>query len=143
MKTTIAMGAIMPATVSFTMRPGEPTSARMRKDSTAVPGTAPIIVSFVAGTMSSTKTIRAPATDSSNYTLGSVHVSLYILDLRTAPGGSVSQWLDEPHRFLMISAGYSDKYQSKYYTPLSLRKSFDVIIHIQKITASQPIPLEG
>jgi erythromycin esterase len=87
-------------------------------------------------------TIRAPSTDSSNYTLGSVHVSLYILDLRTAPGGPVSQWLDEPHRFLMISAGYSDKYQSKYYTPLSLWKSFDVIIHIQKITASQPIPLE-
>src|SRR5205823_5679686 len=62
-------------------------------------------------------TIRVPTTDSSNYTLGSVHVSLYILDLRTAPGGPVSQWLDEPHRFLMISAGYSDKYQSKYYTP--------------------------
>ena len=87
-------------------------------------------------------TIRAPATDSYNYTLGGVNMPLYLLDLHTAASGPVSQWLDEPHGFLEIGAIYSDKYQSAYYTPLSLRKSFDVIIHIQKVTASQLIPLE-
>lgn len=87
-------------------------------------------------------TIQASVINSYNYTLGSVKIPLYSLDLRRAASGPVSQWLDEPHSFLMIGAGYSDKYQSGYYTPLSLRKSFDVIIHIQKVTASQLIPLE-
>jgi erythromycin esterase len=85
--------------------------------------------------------IQASDTDSYNYTLGSVKMPLYLLDLRRTANGTVSKWLDGPRGFLMIPAAYNDKYQSAYYTPVSLRKSFDVIIHMQKVTASQLIPL--
>ena len=73
---------------------------------------------------------------------GSAGFSLYALDLRHIPGGSVGQWMNGPHGFLMIGSVYSSTAGDTYYDLVSLPQCFDVIIHIQKVTASQLIPLE-
>jgi erythromycin esterase len=83
-----------------------------------------------------TFTIQAPNPESYNDTFGSVGLSLYALDLRHLPGGSVGQWMKEPHGFLTIGSVYNPAAANTFYEALSLPQSFDVIIHIQQVTAS-------
>lgn len=84
-----------------------------------------------------TFTIQAPNHGSYNYTFGNVGFSLYALDLRHIPGGEVGRWMNGPHGFLTIGAVYNSAAGDTFYESLSLPQSFDVIIHIQKVTASQ------
>lgn len=84
-----------------------------------------------------TFTVQAPNQASYNYTFGNVGLSLYALDLRHLPGGSVGQWMNGPHGFLTIGSVYNSATPDTYYENLSLPQSFDVIIHVQKVTASQ------
>lgn len=84
-----------------------------------------------------TFTIQAPNQESYNYMFGNAGFSLYALDLRHIPGGSVGQWMNGPHGFLLIGSGYNSATPDTYYENLSLPQSFDVIIHIQRVTASQ------
>lgn len=84
-----------------------------------------------------TFTVQAPNQASYNYMFGNAGLSLYALDLRHIPGGEVRQWMNGPHGFLLIGSGYNSAAPDTYYDSLSLPQSFDVIIHIQKVTASQ------
>lgn len=87
-----------------------------------------------------TFTVAAPLRNSYNDTLGSVGLPRYILDLRRVPGGPVSQWVKGPSHFWSIGAGFDpqDKsYTEDYYDFGSLQEWYDVIIHFQRVTASQ------
>lgn len=77
-------------------------------------------------------TVQAPKQDSYNYTLGSLNMQQYMLDLRHVPKGAVGQWMDGPHPFREIGAGYSSSEDQNYYTSVSLPSYFAVLIHIQK-----------
>jgi erythromycin esterase len=87
-----------------------------------------------------TFTVQSSEPGSYNATLGSVSISQYMLDLRNAPAGPVSQWLDGPHDLRLTGASYNPNNESEAYISVSLSKSFDVIIHIQRTTASGPLP---
>jgi len=76
-----------------------------------------------------------------NDTFGHLGLSLFALDLRHLPDGAAVQWLQVPHDFALIYAWY-DSLRASYMFLLFLPQYFDVIIHIQKVTASQLIPLE-
>jgi erythromycin esterase len=86
-------------------------------------------------------TVQASEQKSYNYMFGHAGFSLYALDLRHIPSGEVRQWMSGPHGFLTIGAVYDSAAGDTYYASLSLPQCFDVIIHIQKVTASQLIPL--
>jgi erythromycin esterase len=75
-----------------------------------------------------------------NDTFGHLGLSLYALDLRHLPEGAAGQWLQVPHNFAMIGALY-DSRKASYISLLFLPHYFDVIIHIQKVTASHLLPL--
>jgi erythromycin esterase len=85
-------------------------------------------------------TMQAPDKDSYNYTLGSLNIQQYMLDLRNVPKGAVGQWMDGPHSFYSIGSVYSSEDQSQDYASVSLPSYFAVLIHIQKVTASQLLP---
>ncbi len=85
-------------------------------------------------------TVQAPKQDSYNYTLGSLHMQQYMLDLRHVPKGAVGQWMNGPHPFHEIGAVYSSSEDQNYYPSVSLPSYFAVLIHIQKVTASQLLP---
>ncbi|MGH2479428.1 MAG: erythromycin esterase family protein, partial [Ktedonobacteraceae bacterium] len=80
--------------------------------------------------------------DSYNYELGNSDLPLYALDLRHIPTGPVSNWMNGPHPFFEIGAVYSPVNEKYSYTPTDLPQQFDVIISIQKVTASHLIPLK-
>jgi len=84
-------------------------------------------------------TVQASKQESYNYMFGHAGFSLFALDLRHIPGGPVGQWMNGPHGFLTIGAVYNSAAGDTSYTSLSLPQCFDVIIHIQKVTASQLI----
>jgi erythromycin esterase-like protein len=86
-------------------------------------------------------TVQASEQKSYNDMFGHAGFSLFALDLRHIPGGSVGQWMNGPHGFLTIGSVYSSAAGDMYYDSVSLPQCFDVIIHIQKVTASQLIPL--
>jgi erythromycin esterase len=85
-------------------------------------------------------TLPAPDHGSYNDVFGHTGLSLYALDLRHLPHDAVGNWLAGPHPFLLIGATYdSDATRTSSYWPyesVSLPQTFDVIIHIQKVTAS-------
>jgi erythromycin esterase len=83
-----------------------------------------------------TFTIQTPNPESYNYTFGTVGLSLYALDLRHLPTGEVRQWMNGPHGFLTIGSVYNPAAAETFYESLSLPQSFDVIIQIQRVTAS-------
>ncbi len=101
----------------------------------------PIGTSFYQGTCSifpggsyTTLTLPTPATDTYNYTLGSVGIPRYILDLRQVPAGPVTAWMQGPRR--LISIGFGGE-QLGLLSSGSLQQWFDVIIHFQTITPSK------
>jgi erythromycin esterase len=75
-----------------------------------------------------------------NDTFGHLGLSLYALDLRHFPDGAADQWLQVPHNFAMIGDRY-DSRRASYMNLLFLPQYFDVLIHIQKVTASHLLPL--
>jgi len=87
-------------------------------------------------------TVQASKPDSYNDTFGRVGFSLYALDLRHIPGGSIGQWMNGPHGFFVNGGFFHPAAVDTYYISMSLPQCFDVVIHIQKVTASQLLPLE-
>lgn len=81
--------------------------------------------------------------DSYNYELGNLGLPLYALDLRHIPAGPVRNWMDGDPPFLMIGAVYNPAYGDSYYAAMDLSQQFDVIISIQKVTASRLLPLKN
>lgn len=78
-----------------------------------------------------------------NYELGNLGLPLYALDLVHVPlSGPVSDWINSSQPFFEIGSAYNPAHESSYYTPMNLPQRFDVIISIQKVTASQLIPLK-
>jgi erythromycin esterase len=75
-----------------------------------------------------------------NETFGHLGLSLYALDLRHFADGAAGQWVQVPHTFAMIGALF-DSRKASYMSLLFLPDYFDVIIHIQKVTASHLLPL--
>ena len=75
-----------------------------------------------------------------NQTFGHLGLSLYALDLRHFADGAAGQWVQVPHTFAMIGAEY-DSRKETYMSLLFLPDYFDLIIHIQKVTASHLLPL--
>jgi erythromycin esterase len=74
-----------------------------------------------------------------NETFGHLGLSLFALDLRHLPDGAADQWLQVPHTFAMIGAAY-ESIRATYMQLLLLPQYFDVLIHIQKVTASHLLP---
>lgn len=105
-------------------------------------------LSFDQGTFNSsdsrgihTFTEQSPSsTDRYNAVLGSVGLSLYLLDLRNAASGAVSQWLAGPYPFHKVSEVYFTDNPGYDDVTVSLRAYFDVVLQVQKITASQLLP---
>ncbi len=79
-------------------------------------------------------TIQAADHGSYNDVFGQTGLSIYALDLRHLPNDAVGKWLAGPQPFLSIGAAYAPG--DWPYASISLPESFDVIIHIQKVTAS-------
>ena len=79
-------------------------------------------------------TVNTPGKDTYNYTLGKVDLPIFLLDIRKAPPGPVSDWANGPHVFLLYGLGGED-----LSIPGPLKEWFDVIIQIQNTTASHPI----
>jgi erythromycin esterase len=75
-----------------------------------------------------------------NDTYGHLGLSLFALDLRHLANGATDQWVQVPHYFAMVGAVY-DENPDSINTLLFLPHYFDVIIHIQKVTASHLLPL--
>ena len=101
----------------------------------------PIGTSFYQGAfrnfstrVSSIDTLAVPAKDSYNYTLGSVDIPQYILDLRETPTGPVTKWVQGPGILRTVGVGGEDLDQVMRG---SLQQWFDVIIHFQIITPSR------
>src|SRR5579859_7609883 len=87
-------------------------------------------------------TEQNPPKGSYNETLGSVPLPLYLLDLRAAPAGPVSQWLAEARDFHELGVGYDPAHAQSDDVTVSLRQYFDLVIEIQTVTASHLIPLQ-
>lgn len=88
-------------------------------------------------------TEQAPTRGSYNEVLGGAGLPLYLLDLRAAPAnGPVGQWLAGPYPFHKVSEVYAPDDPGQDDVTVSLRAYFDVIIHIQKVTASQLLPAQ-
>ncbi len=85
---------------------------------------------------------QAPPQNSYNAALDSAGLPLYLLDLRNAPEGPVSQWLDGPYPFHKISEVYQPDSPNEDDVTVSLRIYFDVVVHIQKVTAFQLLPAQ-
>lgn len=82
-------------------------------------------------------TLQAPSTDSYNYTLGSVGIPQYILDIRKTPSGPVTNWVQGPRILRTVGLRGSHGADLDQVMFGSLQERFDVIIHFQNITASQ------
>ena len=78
--------------------------------------------------------LAIPPTDSYNYTLGSAGIPHYILDIRKTPAGPVTTWVQGPGIFRIVGLHGEDMDHVMFG---SLHERFDVIIHIQNVTASQ------
>jgi erythromycin esterase len=76
-----------------------------------------------------------------NETFGHLGLSLFALDLRHLPDGAADQWLQVPHNFAMAIGAVYDSRRESYMSLLFLPHYFDVLIHIQKVTASHLLPL--
>ncbi len=88
-------------------------------------------------------TEQAPTKGSYNEALGSAGLPLYLLDLRKAPAdGPVGQWLAGPYPFHKVSEVYALDNPGEDDVTVSLRAYFDVILHLQKVTASQLLPMQ-
>lgn len=86
-------------------------------------------------------TEQAPSSqDSYNAALGSPGLPLYLMDLRHAPAGAVSQWLAGPYVFHKVSEVYYTDNPGYDDVTASLGTYFDVVLHVQKITPSQLFP---
>jgi erythromycin esterase len=81
-----------------------------------------------------------PGQDSYNAALGSPGLPLYLLDLRHAPAGPVSQWLAGPYVFHKVSEVYYTDNPGYDDVTVSLGTYFDVVLHVQTITPSQLFP---
>ncbi len=75
-----------------------------------------------------------------NETFGHLGLSYFALDLRHFADGAPGQWFQVPHNFAMIGAAYDNR-KASYMSLLFLPQYFDVLIHIQKVTASRLLPL--
>ncbi|MCM3341666.1 erythromycin esterase family protein [Paenibacillus sp. MER TA 81-3] len=78
--------------------------------------------------------IQADDLSSFNYTLGEVNADQYFVDVRKA-SGVTKEWLNE-HRPFAIGFASADPSKPSY-VDTSLSQAFDILIHIQKVTASQ------
>lgn len=87
-------------------------------------------------------TVQLSSPGSYNDVLGHVDLSLYALDLRHIPDGPAYEWLKGPHDFATIGPVYSTNTASiSIMNPWALLQSFDILIHIQRVGASQLLPL--
>ena len=84
-------------------------------------------------------TVGVPPSTTYNYTLGSVGISRYILDLRNLPAGAVKDWAQGPRLFRVIGTSYDPAQASTFYYIGSLQQWFDVIINFQNTTAAHII----
>ena len=74
-----------------------------------------------------------------NNAFGHVGPPLYALDLRHLPDDTAGQWLRGPRDFAMIGSVYNVP-KSTGMSPWPLAQTFDIIIHIQNVTASHLLP---
>ncbi|MBA3826791.1 MAG: erythromycin esterase family protein [Ktedonobacterales bacterium] len=81
--------------------------------------------------------LDAPTANSGNAVLCSLGMPLYFLDLHAIPASNARTWLDQPHPFLLVGAGYSAAHPP--YATFAPDAIFDLIIHIQNVTASHPL----
>jgi len=75
-----------------------------------------------------------PGKDTYNYTLGNVSLPNYLLDLRQAPPGPVTDWANGPHIFLEYGLKGAD-----LSIPGSLHQWFDLIVFIRHTTPSHSL----
>jgi erythromycin esterase-like protein len=73
--------------------------------------------------------------------LASAGIPLFALDLRQIPKeGKVAQWFAEPHATRSIGSVYDDADSASYWSSLRWQDAFDVILFVEKTTASRGNP---
>lgn len=82
-------------------------------------------------------TVGPPPVGSYDYALGSVGLPLYLLDIRQTPAGPVTSWVQGPAELRFIGIYFDPAHEADSYIRGSLQQWFDVIIHVQKTTASR------
>jgi erythromycin esterase len=82
-------------------------------------------------------TIAEP--QSYNNVFGHVGPALYAIDLCQLPNGAAGQWLRGPRDLAMIGSVYNIP-KSTGMNPWPLVQTFDIVIHIQHVTASHLLP---
>lgn len=64
-----------------------------------------------------------------------------IVDLRTIHAGTTpTDWLEGPHPFRAIGAGYDEAAPEKFFNETRLPEKFDALIYIQDSTPTKPLP---
>lgn len=74
---------------------------------------------------------------------GSAGLPLYLLDLRHIPERRVKEWMGRPRPFFTLGAVYTTTADALrfFYSVLDVLQAFDLIIHIQHVTAAQFLPI--
>lgn len=74
-------------------------------------------------------------------TLASVGPPVFAVDLRRLPkSGAVARWFAQPHPSRSIGAAYSDTIAPSLWSNSSARGDFDVLLFVEKTTATHPNP---
>jgi erythromycin esterase len=72
--------------------------------------------------------------------LSRAHGGNLVVDLHSAPGGAVSEWLQTPISMRIIGAGFSWKWSEKEFTlPTKLKDEYDGLIFIEKTSRARPL----
>jgi erythromycin esterase len=93
--------------------------------------------SFKSNALATSYAVGPPSIGSYDYVLGSVGLPLYLLDIRQTPAGPVTSWVQGPAELRNIGVAFNPAHEADYYIRGSLHQWFDVIIHVQKTTASR------
>ena len=72
-------------------------------------------------------------------TLASTGLPQFAIDLRTAPAGSVAEWLQAEHRSRQIGLSYSESNAGAYLQRMKAAKAYDLLIFVEKTSASRPL----
>lgn len=89
-----------------------------------------------------TFSVGAPLPGSYNDTFSGVGLQDYFVDLRRAPrSGPVRDWLFSPRGLVTLGSTFSyDAPKEAFYIQGPLGVWFDVMIHLQHVTAARPLP---
>ena len=73
-------------------------------------------------------------------TFAKVGIPIFLIDLRGAPDGAVTDWLKQPHPMRMTGAIFDPTVETtQYYSPTTLLPWYDAMIFIDRTTRARPL----